>query len=70
MTLFEQIPDATVIALCINNSWKLAQFQYFPIPIGIKVSLEVKSTFKLSEQEPVALFQKLEQLISGGVQKI
>ena len=67
MTLFEQIPDATVVALCINNSWKLAQYRYFPIPIGIKVSLKVQGTFKLSDQEPDALFHKIEQLINGGV---
>tara|TARA_B100000963_G_scaffold50474_1_gene38595 strand:- start:8227 stop:8433 length:207 start_codon:yes stop_codon:yes gene_type:complete len=68
--LFEQIACATVVALCINNSCKLAQFEHFPIPIGIKVSLEVKATIKLSEQEPNALLQMLDQIISQGIQKI
>ncbi len=67
MTLFEQIPDATVVALSINNSWRLAQYQYFPIPLGIKVSLKVQSTFILRDKEPEALFHELEDLIAEGV---
>ena len=70
ITLFEHIPDATVVALSINNSWKLAQYRYFPIPIGVKVSLKVQATFKLSEQEPDALLQKLVQQITRGVQGV
>lgn len=68
LSLFEQIPHATVVALIINNSWKLAQYRYFPIPIGIRVSLKVKSMFNLMEQEPNALFQELERLISQEVE--
>lgn len=70
ITLFEQIPDATVVALSINNSWKLSQYRYFPIPIGTRVILKVQSTFKLREQEPDVLFQELERLISRGVQEV
>lgn len=70
MTLFEQIPDATVVALCINNSWKLAKYRYFPIPTGVKVSLKVKAIFKLSDQEPEELFHELEQIITDGVQRV
>lgn len=68
MTLFEQIPDATVVALSINNSWRLAQYNYFPIPLGIKVSLKVQSTFKLTDKDPSVLFHELEDLIVQGVQ--
>lgn len=69
MTLFEQIPDATVIALSINNSWRLAQYRYFPIPLGIKVRFKVQSISKLRDKDPKALFLELEQLISRGVQE-
>ena len=70
ITLFEHIPDATVVALSINNSWKLAQYRYFPIPIGVKVSLKVQATYKLGEQEPDALLQKLRHQITHGVQGV
>jgi 1-acyl-sn-glycerol-3-phosphate acyltransferase len=70
MTLFKQIPDATVVALCINNSWKLGKYRYFPIPAGVKVSLKVKAIFKLSDHQPEDLFHELEQLITSGIQRV
>ena len=67
LTLFEQIPDATVVALSINNSWRLSKYRYFPIPIGTNVSLKVQSIFKLCEKEPNELFKELERLVTQGV---
>ena len=70
ITLFEHIPDATVVALSINNSWKLAKYRYFPIPLGVKVNLKVQATFKLSEHEPNKLLKKLEEQVTLGVVSI
>ena len=70
MTLFEHIPDATIVALSINNSWKLAKYQYFPIPMGVKVNLKVQATFKLVEHEPEKLLNMLEQKITLGVFRV
>ena len=66
MTLFEHIPDATIVA-SINNSWKLAKYQYFPIPVGVNVNLKVQATFKLIEHEPEQLLKELEQQVTIGV---
>ena len=68
MTLFEQIPDATVVAMSINNSWRMAQYRYFPIPLGTKVSFKVQSISKLRDKDPKVLFQELEQVIAQGAQ--
>ncbi len=67
MTLFEEIPNATVVALSINNSWKLARYRYFPIPMGTKVNLKVQGIFRLREQVPLDFFNQVEQLIAKGV---
>ena len=68
MTLFDQIPDATVVTLSINNSWRLAQYRYFPIPLGIKISLNVQGVLKCSDYAPKELSKKVEELILQGVQ--
>jgi len=70
ITLFEHIPNATVVALSINNSWRLAQYHYFPIPLGTKVSFKVKGVFQLKEYEPAVLFDKVEHLIAQESQSI
>ena len=69
MSLFEEIPNATVVALSINNSWKLARYSYFPIPIGTKVNLKVQGIFRLKDQDPMDLFNKIEQLITQGIKQ-
>ncbi len=70
ITLFEHIPNATVVALSISNSWRLAQYHYFPIPLGTKVSFKVKGVFQLKEYEPAVLFDKVEDLIAQESQSI
>ena len=67
MTLFKEIPNANVVALTINNSWKLARYRYFPIPMGTKVNLKVQGIFRLKEQEPLDFFNQVEQLVAKGV---
>jgi len=68
ITLFDQIPDATVVALSINNSWRLAQYRYFPIPMGISLNLSVEGVLKCSDYAPKELSKKVEGLILQGVQ--
>ena len=35
-TLMKNLPKAIIVPVSINNSWKLAKNNYFPIPIGTK----------------------------------
>tara|TARA_Y100000816_G_C25934835_1_gene487557 strand:- start:10 stop:201 length:192 start_codon:yes stop_codon:yes gene_type:complete len=37
ITLFENMPNATILPISINNSWRLGQHHYFPIPLGVKI---------------------------------
>ena len=69
ITLFEEIPNASVVALSISNSWMLARHRYFPIPMGTKVKLKVQGIFRLKEQEPLNLFNQVEQLVAQGVKQ-
>ena len=56
MKLFEEIPNANVVALSINNSWKLVKFGQFPMGLGSKVRLEV--------QQPIENTGNLDELIT------
>ncbi len=40
--LFKNAPEALVVPVTINNSWKLVQFGNFPMGIGLHLTLEVK----------------------------
>ncbi|WP_378180814.1 lysophospholipid acyltransferase family protein [Aquimarina sp. SS2-1] len=40
--LFKNAPEAIVVPVTINNSWKLVRFGNFPMGIGLHLTLEVK----------------------------
>lgn len=70
ITLLEEIPNARVVALSINNSWRLAQYHYFPMPLGVKINFKVEGVFPLADHAPKALAEKIEHLIKMGVEKV
>ena len=67
LTLFENIPSATILPISINNSWKLSKYSYFPIPLGVKVTLTVHPSILLSKTNPEDAFEKVETVICDGV---
>ncbi|MGB2398311.1 MAG: lysophospholipid acyltransferase family protein [Flavobacteriaceae bacterium] len=42
-TILKKIPDALLVPVSINNSWLLAQWNYFPLPLGVKISITTQS---------------------------
>jgi 1-acyl-sn-glycerol-3-phosphate acyltransferase len=66
-TLFKSIPDAVVILVTINNSWKLLQYGKFPMGIGAHVKFEVHKPIKLSEHKPEELIGLIEKTITDSI---
>lgn len=60
-------PEAYVVPLTINNSWKLFRFGMFPMGLGSKVSLEVHDPIKVSEVDFATLFEKTEQVVVSAI---
>ncbi len=48
LTLFENIPSATVVPITINNSWKTLRFGKFPMGLGAHIKFKVHQPKKLS----------------------
>lgn len=47
LTLFENIPSATVVPITINNSWKTLRFGKFPMGLGAHMKFQVHQPKKL-----------------------
>lgn len=60
-------PEAYVVPLTINNSWKLFRLGMFPMGLGSKVSLEVHNPIKVSEVDFATLFEKTEQAVVSAI---
>src|SRR5690606_8277860 len=60
-------PDAYLVPLTINNSWKMFRFGMFPMGLGSAITLEVHEAMKVSDFDFVTLFQKTEEAIVSSI---
>lgn len=65
--LVKYAPDAYVVPLTINNSWKLFKFGMFPNGLGAKVSIEVHEPMKVSDYDFKTLFEKSHQAVISKI---
>ncbi|MCX2764016.1 1-acyl-sn-glycerol-3-phosphate acyltransferase [Aquimarina muelleri] len=64
--LFKNAPNALVVPITINNSWKLVRFGNFPMGIGIHLTLEVQEPL-LIDKEPEILLKKIQERITLAI---
>lgn len=60
-------PDAYLVPLTINNSWKLFRFGMFPMGLGSAVSLEVHDAMKVADYDFKTLFDKAEEVVTSSI---
>jgi 1-acyl-sn-glycerol-3-phosphate acyltransferase len=65
--LCKYAPDAYVVPVTINNSWKVAGRVSFPLGIGTKIKFTVHQPIKVSENNFNELFEKTEKAIVGSI---
>ncbi|MEM6721315.1 MAG: lysophospholipid acyltransferase family protein [Bacteroidota bacterium] len=56
--LFKYIPNAQIIPVTINNSWKTTKYGKFPLGLGVKITIDTHEPILLSEY-PKAKYQEL-----------
>lgn len=67
-TLFKYLPDALVVPVSINNSWKLLQYGKFPMGIGAHVKFTIHKPLKVSEYTTDELIALVEKTITDSIQ--
>lgn len=65
--LFKKMPEALVLPLTINNSWKLQRYGMFPMPLGIKIKYTLHPLMKVSDFESDVLIDKIEMQIKSDI---
>ncbi|MDT0685433.1 lysophospholipid acyltransferase family protein [Autumnicola psychrophila] len=61
--LLKKMPDALVVPLTINNSWKLFQYGNFPLGLGVHFKLKVHEPIPVSSDDPDSLIALVERTI-------
>jgi 1-acyl-sn-glycerol-3-phosphate acyltransferase len=65
--LFKKMPEALVLPLTINNSWKLQRHGMFPMPLGVKIKYTLHPLMKVSDFETDVLMDKIEMQIKSDI---
>lgn len=67
LTLIEHIPNAIVVPITINNSWKTLRYGKFPLGIGAHIKFNVHEPIEANEQNPKDLINTIENQISEAI---
>lgn len=61
-------PDAYIVPITINNSWKIFRYGGFPFGLGVKIKLTVHQAMAVADYEFDELFALTEKAIVGGIE--
>ena len=67
MMLFKQMPDAVIVPLTINNSWKLFKHGSFPLEPGVKVTLKAHKPIPVNSNDAASLIATVERTITADI---
>ena len=65
--LFKKMPDALVVPITINNSWKLFQYGQFPLGIGVHITMKVHEPIPVNSDDTDSLIEKVEKTIIADI---
>ncbi|WP_044401558.1 1-acyl-sn-glycerol-3-phosphate acyltransferase [Lacinutrix sp. Hel_I_90] len=66
-TLFEEAPNALVLPISVNNSWKTLRYGKFPMGIGAHITFTIHKPLKVNDFEIKALLTLVESTIVNAV---
>lgn len=65
--LFKKMPDALIVPITINNSWKLFKHGNFPMEPGVHISLKVHEPIAANSDDAESLVAKVERTIIADI---
>lgn len=65
--LLRKMPEAYVLPITINNSWKLQRWGNFPLQIGVRLGMKIHPPLKASDFDRQELMEQIERIITKDV---
>ena len=66
-TLIKYIPNALIVPVSINNSWRLLQFGMYPMSAGEKVSWFVHPHIDPKDRDADEVIEEIENVVKSGI---
>lgn len=70
LMLFKNCPEAKIIPVSINNSWKLQKKGSFPLGVGVHIKMKVQKPILVKDFTPQELVEKVENSIIKDIKVI
>ena len=65
--LFKKMPDALIVPITINNSWKLFEYGQFPLGIGVHIKVKVHEPIPTGSNDAESLIALVERTIIADI---
>ena len=65
--LIDAMPDAKLVGITINNSWKLSRYGYFPMGVGAKIRLKMHPPVDCPSDQVAETLEQLEKTITAAI---
>lgn len=65
--LFKKMPDALIVPITINNSWKLFRYGLFPLGIGVHIKLKLHEPIPTASDDVENLIAQVERTILADI---
>lgn len=66
-TLMTELPGVKLVPVSISHSWKLAQWNYFPFPIGVRIIVKVLAPIETEGKSVSTLIDTLEKAVIQNI---
>lgn len=60
-------PNAYIVPITINNSWKMTKFGMFPLGLGNQINYTIHEPLPVKDYDFATLFQKTEQAVINSI---
>ena len=67
LTIFSQMPDAVVVPVTVNNSWKVDRYGKFPYGIGNHISVTVHKPMPIKGEDPDEIIQAAQSVVHNSI---
>jgi 1-acyl-sn-glycerol-3-phosphate acyltransferase len=67
MTLMQHMPNALVVPISINNSWKTIRYGKFPMGLGAHITFKVHQPIPINSTGHDSLIKQIEQTITKDI---
>jgi 1-acyl-sn-glycerol-3-phosphate acyltransferase len=67
ITLFKHAPEAYVLPISVNNSWKLQRYGLFPMPLGVRLKHTIHPALKISDFSSEELIDLVEETVKSKI---